>query len=231
MACPRQASWGGKMASSIAPSQQPQPRSTASGSSTRRLSENGIEGVTHSRPTAKCVPTNNPDSDSATVVMITANMAMKEYPPLRLVGESGHPGVANSLDRARKTSLMKLEKVVKLPQKPVASPMYIGIDFLVAKTVLPFAALLCSTLNDFIAVKPRRANVPKIAKSTRYECVYSWVRSFDGFFSSVPRAGGSGSSIVFPRRAMLLCLVDRPHVGLGDSTSSAGTDVVSFKSL
>ena len=72
------------------------------------------------------------------MAIVTWRKASKEYPPLRLtveVVEGAVPkywwsiGVGRLFDSARKKSLAKDEKDVKLPQKPVASPMYSGIAF------------------------------------------------------------------------------------------------------
>lgn len=76
-----------------------------------------------------------------------ARPAMTEYPSfLGIVevvlmgvfgGKGWFTGLGKSLRKARNVSRMKLEKLVKEPQKPVASPIYSGMVFL---------ALVCEAL-------------------------------------------------------------------------------------
>jgi hypothetical protein len=80
-----------------------------------------------------------PERDKHTSVIRIAKSAINEYPPFLSLGDATSPGVAILLDIARKASLIKVEKLVKLPQNPVARPIYNGIVFFVARCAF-FAA-------------------------------------------------------------------------------------------
>ena len=117
----------------MAPIQQPKPKKTIKGSRIRRVKRKGRVGVIDSRARAMCAPNKRAPRERVVVRMRTARRAIKEYPPFRWMVEDMDgegvvelgcdTGVGRLLESARKASRMKLEKEVKLPQKPVARPM------------------------------------------------------------------------------------------------------------
>ena len=77
------------MARKMAPSQHPHARKTHMRSKILRRNVKGRLGVHGSSAMAKWAPMWRPEMQRATVMMITANKAMKEYPPFRWTVDFG----------------------------------------------------------------------------------------------------------------------------------------------